>query len=107
MATIIPFPNTTPVPKRGLTKQECDVLDAEASGLIQDGQATGVSIHNDGQYMCIFDRHGEPYFIGREEGMCYLFDHEETMLARSQRFAIVLQALAAILTSPEDAHVSS
>ena len=105
MATIIPFPNAMPVPMRGLTKQECDVLDAEAAGLIRDGQATGVSIHNDGQFMCVFDCHGEPYFVGREEGMCYLFDHEETMLAKSQRFEIVLQALEVILTSSEDAHV--
>ncbi|MDA1326045.1 MAG: hypothetical protein O3C34_15015 [Proteobacteria bacterium] len=105
MATIIPFPNAMPIPVRGLTKQECNILDAEAAGLIHDGQATGVSIHNDGQYMCVYDCDGEPYFIGREEGMCYLFDYEETMLAKSPRFEIVLQALDKILKSSEDARL--
>ena len=97
MATIIPFPNPVSVPVRGLTRQECDVLDAEAEGFMQEGQATGVSIHNDGQFMCVYDCHGEPYFIGREEGVCYLFDHAETMLAKSQRFDIVMQALESVL----------
>ena len=98
MATIIPFPNAMPEPVCGLTRQERNALDAEASGLMRDGQVTGVSIHNDGQYMCVYDCRGNPYFIGREGGMCYLFDSEETMLAKSRRFEIVVQALEAILT---------
>jgi hypothetical protein len=102
MATIIPFPKTMPQPVRGLTKHECDILDSEATGLILQGQASGVSVHNDGQYMCVYDSRGERYFIGREEGLCYLFDDEETMLAKSTRFDIVVQALEAILTSSED-----
>ena len=105
MATIIPFPNPQPIPVRGLTQQECNILDAEACGLIHDGQATGVSIHNDGQYMCVYDCQGEPYFLGREEGMCYLFDYDENMLSKSPRFEIVLQALEKILTATEDAQV--
>ena len=104
MATIIPFPTTIPAPVCGLTRQECDVLDAEATGLIQAGQATGVSIHNDGQFMCVYDYLGEPYFVGREEGMCYLFDHQETMLAKSPRFDIVMRALETFLTAPKGAH---
>lgn len=105
MATIIPFPNAMPIPLQRLTKQECDVLDAEAAGLIHHGQASGVSIHNGGQYMCVYDCHGERYFVGREEGMCYLFDDEETMLAKSQRFDIVVRALEAVLTSSEEARL--
>lgn len=98
MATIIPFPNSKPIPMTGLTEQECLVLDAEAMGLIHYGQATGISIHNDGQFMCVFDAFGEPYYVGREEGICYLFDPEETMLAKSPQFEIVLQALEKTLT---------
>jgi hypothetical protein len=105
MATIIPFPNIRPIQARGLTTQECNVLDAEAAGLIHEGQATGVSIHNDGQYMCVYDSHGEPYFIGREEGLCYLFDHEETMLAKSPQFENVMQALETALTVPNNAQI--
>lgn len=103
MATIIPFPNAMPIPVRGLTKQECDVLDAEAAGLIHHGPATGVSIHNDGQFMCVYGCRGERYFIGRKEGMCYLFDDEESMLAKSRRFENVVKALEAVLTSSEEA----
>ena len=99
MATIIPFPNRMPPPERGLTRQECAFLDAEAAGLIVNGQATSVSIHNDGQYMCVYDSEGARYFVGREEGICYLFDDDETMLAESPRFEIVVQALEAILTA--------
>lgn len=100
MATIIPFPNAAPAPACGLTKQECTILEAEAAGLIHDGQATGVSIHNNGQFMCVYDCQGEPYYLGREEGVVYLFDHKETMLAESTRFASVLLALEQILTTP-------
>ncbi len=102
MATILPFPNTKVVPVRGLTKQECEAVHAEACALMYQGRATGVSIHNDGQYMCVFDRCGEPYFIGREEGVCYLFDHNETMVAQSRRFGDVLEALEVMLSSTPD-----
>ena len=103
MATIIPFPSAMPISPRGLTKQECHVLDAEAAGLIRDGQATGISVHNDGQYCCVYDSREDRYFIGREEGICYLFDDNEKMLAKSPRFEIILQALEVILKSSENA----
>ena len=88
---------------RGLAKQECDVLDAEAAGLIHHGQATRVGIHNDGQFMCVYSCRGERYFNGHKEGICYLFDDEESMLAESRRFEIVVKALEAVLTSSEEA----
>lgn len=107
MATIIPFPNPEPLPERGLTRHECLMLDAEATELVRDGRASGVSIHNDGQYMCVYDCSGARYFIGREDGLCYLFDDGERILAKNARFDIVVQALEAILMSvaepPEDA----
>ena len=67
------------------------------------GRVTGVGSHDDGQYMCVFDGIGEPYFIGRENGVCYLSDNNETILARSQRFEIVLVALEMMLpTTPDE-----
>jgi len=48
---------------------------------------------------------GRAYFLGREKGMCYLLDYDETMLAKSPRFEIVLQALEKILTAAEDAQI--
>ena len=102
MAKILPFPNTKMVPVRGLTEQECEAVHAEACALMYQGRATGVSIHHDGQYMCVFDRCGEWYFIGREEGVCYLFDHNKTIVAQSRRFSDVLEALEVMLSSTPD-----
>ena len=52
--------------------------------------------------MCVFDGDGEPYSIGREEGVCYLTDPDETMIAHSQRFEIVLEALEMMLSPTPD-----
>ena len=102
MATILPFPVKKVVPVWGLTEQECDAVQADAYDLMLQGWATGVSIHNDGQYMCVFDGNGEPYSIGREEGVCYLTDPNETMVVHNRQFEIVLQALQILLTSRPD-----
>ena len=102
MTTILPFPVKKVVPISGLMEQECDAVQAVAYDLMLQGYATGTSIHNDSQYMCVFDRNGEPYSIGREEGVCYLTDPDETMLAHSRQFENVLQALEILLTSGPD-----
>ncbi len=100
MATILPFPVKKPVPIWGLTEQECDAVQAKAYDLMLQGRATGIGIHNDGQYMCVFDGDGEPYSISREDGVCYLTNHEETMLVHSRRFEDVLEALIEMLSPP-------
>lgn len=102
MGTIITFPVTKAVPLKGLTEQECDAVQAEAYDLMIEGCATGVSIHNDGQYMCVFDRNGNPYSVRRENGLCYLSDPNEMILARSDRFEIVLDALEMTLSPSGD-----
>jgi len=98
MATILPFPVKNVVPVWGLTEQECDAVHEATLPLLQFGQSTGISVHNDGQYMCVFDRRGEPYSIGREEGVCYLADPEEGLVAYSRRFEVVLEALIEMLS---------
>ena len=102
MATILPFPVKNVVLVWGLTEHECAAVQAVAYDLMTQGHATGVSIHNDRQYMCVFDGNGEPYSIGREEGVCHLADPDETMLVRNRRFEIVLQALEMLLSSRPD-----
>ena len=52
--------------------------------------------------MCVFDGKREPYTISREEGVCYLSDPDETMLAHSRQFEELLQALEVLLTSRPD-----
>jgi hypothetical protein len=105
MATILQFPIKKAVPVWGLTEQECDTVQTEAYDLMLRGQATGVSIHNDGQYMCVFDGNGQPYAIGREDSVFYLSDPEEKMIAYSRQFQDVLQALEVLLTSRTDGAV--
>ncbi len=102
MATILPFPVKNPVPIWGLTEQECDAIQAEAYDLMLQGRSTGVSIHNNGEYMCVFDGNGVPYSIGRENGVCCLRDNNEVTLARSQIFEIVLDALEMMLPPRPD-----
>lgn len=102
MATIVPFPVKKAAPASGLTEEECDAIQAEAYDLMLQGRATGVSIHHDGQYMCVFDGSGVPYSIGRQNGLCYLYDNNDTMLARSQHFEIVLDALEMMLPPAPD-----
>jgi hypothetical protein len=102
MATILPFPVKKAIPIWGLTEQECDAVQAEAYDFMLQGRVTGVSIHNDGQYMCVFDASGEQYSIGRENGVCYLFDNDDEVLASSQRFEIILDALEMMLPPAPD-----
>ncbi len=111
MGDVVEFPKvTSEVPLRGLTRQECADVKTAADTLIEQGQATGssihrdgqYSIHNDGQYMCVFGPGGTPFMISRQNGFYYLLDNDEMILTRSQRFEIVLQSLEAALASPED-----
>lgn len=102
MATILPFPVKKAISVRGLTDQECDAVQAEAYDLMLQGRVTGVSIHDDGEYMSVFDGDGEQYSIGRENGMCYLFDTDGAVLSKSQRFEIVLDTLDVMLPSSPD-----
>lgn len=98
MATILPFPKKKAIPVWGLTQEECDTIHGLAYELIRAGSATGVSIHNDGQYMCVFDSNGNPYFIGRVDNDCYLFNAAESLIAENRRFEVVLDALKEILS---------
>jgi hypothetical protein len=52
--------------------------------------------------MSVLDCRGEQFFIGRVDGICYLFDNSEMMLASSQRLAIVLDALEMVLSPTPD-----
>ena len=106
MADILRFPSEKIAPAMGLTHPECAAIRATVYDLIHHGRSTGVSFHNDGQFMCVFDHHGQPYFIGREESTCLLFDPDETLLAESRRFDVVLEALDATLSSSRDRQVN-
>lgn len=94
MATILTFPSRkTTDPVCSLTRPECDAVRAMADDLIASGFASAVRIQNDGQFICIHDQDGAPYYIGREDGVCSAHTPDETMISMSTRFAHVLNAL--------------
>lgn len=93
MATILTFPSRKTTPACSLTRPECDAVRAMVDDLIDSGFARAVGIQNDGQYICIHDQDGAPYYIGREDGICSAYTPDETMISMSTRFAHVLNAL--------------
>lgn len=94
---VVRFPIEKRVPIHGLNSAECGAVYTAACLLIAQGQATAVSIENDGQYVCIFDRHREPYFFGRVDRQCCLFDHETRLIVQSVSFEVVLDAIQTTL----------
>jgi len=102
MENILRFPIEKRVPVCGLSSHECEAAYAVACALIAQDRAVSVIVENDGRYVCIFDRHNNPYFLGRQDCQCYLFDSEAFVIAENVRFDIVLDALQSIL-SPDPA----
>jgi hypothetical protein len=100
MGEIVPFPTKKKfVSFQRLSKQECDAVLAV---LIEKKLANYFSINDGGQYLSVFDSQGNPYFIGRERSVCYLFDPDETMLAQCQSFEDVLDTLEMTLKPTPD-----
>lgn len=97
MATIIPFPLQRTNSPSGLTDRECEIIHAEAFALMQKGHATGISIHEKGRFMCVFDCQGEPYLIGREQGVCFMSNADATLIAHSDSFEYALGSLRTVL----------
>jgi len=93
MGDVLRFPVEMRVPRSGLEEDECGAVVSAACVAIEQGAATAVSVQNDGQYVCVFGRRGEPYYIGRVDCLCYLFDEETVVVAESIRFDVVLAAL--------------
>jgi hypothetical protein len=87
---------------RGLTARQCRDLSSMADTLLEQGLAAGYAIHHDKSYMCVFDVNGEPYLVGRQNGVCYLLDRYNMILAKSLRFEIILDALEMMLSPPPD-----
>ena len=94
MEIVVPFPKIKTLPAQRLTKQECDAV---LMVMIAKGLDTYVSVNNGSKYVCVFGYKGEPYYIGREDGVCYLFDCDEMVIISSLFFDVVQRALERIL----------
>ncbi len=103
MGIVVPFPKTKTLPARRLTKQECDAV---LMVVIAKGLDTYVSVNNGSEYVCVFGYEGEPYYIGRENGVCYLFDYDEMVIISSPHFHVVQQALEVILKENGNEHAT-
>ena len=98
MGIVVPFPETKAFPAQRLTKQECDAF---LTVMIGKGLDTYVSINNGIKYVCVFDQEDEPYYIGREDGVYYLFGNDEKVITSSEHFEVVQIILEAILMESE------
>ncbi len=103
MGIVVPFPKIKTLPAQRLTKQECDAV---LMVMIAKGLDTYVSVNNGSKYVCVFGYEGEPYYIGREDGVCYLFDYDEMVIASSEHFEVVQQALEVILKENGNEHAT-
>ena len=104
MGIVVPFPEKSAFPAQLLTKQECDGL---LTVMIEKGLETYVSICNGSKYVCVCDYDGEPYYLGREDGICYLFDHNEKVIFSSQYFEVVQLALEVLLEEKRNGLVTT
>lgn len=98
MGEILPFPKKKrSVDFQPLTRREKD----DAMAMLRDrGLATYVGFLDAGRHVCVFDDQGNPYSIGREESLWYLFDPKETLLHESRHFEHVVDVLESTLKSP-------
>jgi hypothetical protein len=55
------------IPVWGLMPDEWLKICAQAQKLIRQGRATDISEERRGTYICVHDRHGAPYTVGREQ----------------------------------------
>ena len=94
MGIVIPFPQKMALPAQRLTKAECDAL---ATVMIAKGLDIYVSISNGSKYACVHGYQGEPYYIGREDGVCYLLNYKQLVIVSSPEFDVVQRALELIL----------
>lgn len=94
MGIVVPFPEAKAFPAQRLTKQECDAV---ITVMIARGLETYVSISKGSKYVCVFGYEGEPYYLGREDGVCYLFDNAERVIVSSRYFDVVQLVLEGIL----------
>jgi hypothetical protein len=98
VATILLFPSDKIAPACRLTRPECDAVRVLADELIRFGHVSSMSLHNDGQFISLYDRFGDAYTIGREDGICSAFDPDEVLIASGPHFDDVLEALDTALT---------
>ena len=60
------------IPVWGLMPDEWQKIITQAQYLIRQGRASDVNEECHGAYICVYDRHGAPYTVGREQRILHL-----------------------------------
>lgn len=88
-------PNVIPV--WGLTPDERLEIVLNARNFIREGRASDVSDQLGCAYISVFDRHGAPYTIGREERILHLISPDGATIILSETLDRIIDALDASL----------
>ena len=83
----------------GLTDEEWLKLSLHAQKLIRQGWATDMGEAGNGTQICIYDRFGASYTVGREGGMLHLRDPEGGSITTGKTLPMITRALDAKLHS--------
>jgi hypothetical protein len=66
---------------------------AQAQKLIRQGRASDVSEKRRGTYLCVYDRHGARYTVGREQRVLHLLGPSGEVIANSENLDVIIDAL--------------
>ncbi len=83
----------------GLLPDECLKIIAQAQKFIRQGRASDVTEKHRRAYICVFDIHGAPYTVGREQRILHLVGPDGATIALSKNLDVIIDALDARLTS--------
>jgi len=92
-ATSAVTPNVIPV--WGLMPDERLQIIVQARKFIGEGRASDVSDQRGCAYISVFDRHGAPYTIGREQRILHLMSPDGATIILSETLDRILDALDA------------
>ena len=81
----------------GLMPDEWLKIVAQAQKLIRQGRASDVGEVRHGTYICVYDRFGAPYTVGREQGLLHLLGPSGETIAIGKTLDVITHALDANL----------
>ena len=81
------------IPVWGLMPDEWLKIIAQAQKLIRQGRASDVGEVRHGAYICVYDRHGAPYTVGREQRILRLLGPGGETIAFSKNLNAIIDAL--------------
>ena len=97
MANPVDHANAHVIKVWGLLPDECLKIFAQAQKFIRQGRASDVTEKHRRAYICVYDRHGAPYIVGRELRILHLVGPDGETIALSKNLDVIIEALDASL----------